>query len=251
MTKHCYHDFEGRKIVVTGASSGIGKAIALALAMSGAKVALVARDKMKLESVIAELNGKGHTYIAVDLEKMIDLSDGFNKIVEDGCKLNGLVHCAGMAQVLPLNMLTRERVEKEMAINYYAFIELCRQYAKSKHSDGGSIVGISSIAADRAEKGQTNYAASKAAMDHAAQALAIELAPKGIRVNTILPGVTITPMTNNANIKGAVDVETITKGQLLGAAQPEDIANIALFLLSDASRMITGRRIFADGGRLI
>jgi len=195
------------------------------------------------------MEGTGHALISVDLEQDEDLGGLFVQATADG-KLNGLVHCAGIAQVLPLNMLTRKRLQKEMAINYFSYIELVRQYAKSKFSEGGSIVGISSIAADRPGKCQTNYSATKAAMDIASQALSIELAAKNIRINTVLPGMIQTEMVDRAAQTG-INLDDIQRVQMLGIGKPEDIAAMCAFLLSDMSRLITGRRLFVDGGRFL
>ena len=139
---------------------------------------------------------------------------------------------------------------KEITVNYIAFIELVREFSKNKYSHGGSIVGISSIAADRAEKCQTNYSASKAAMDIAVQALSLELVEKKIRINTILPGIIQTEMTVRAAQRG-IDISENAKAQILGMGEPNDIAAACAFLLSDMSKLITGRKIFVDGGRFL
>ena len=237
-------DFRNRKILITGAASGIGLATAKLLSAGGAHIVVVDYNQEACAAVKSMLEKS--TIILADLLSENEYSSIFDAAIQDGIKLDGLVHCAGMAQVLPLNMLTFEKLHREMSLNYYAYIELVRQYAKKKYSDGGSIVGISSIAADSVEKCQTNYAASKAAMITASRALAIELAPKGIRINTVLPGATNTPMAENANGR---DIEAIVASQLFGMIEPSDVANACAFLLSDLSRMITGRSIYVDGGR--
>jgi NAD(P)-dependent dehydrogenase (short-subunit alcohol dehydrogenase family) len=237
-------DFQNRKILITGGASGIGLATAKLLSDGGAHIVVLDYNKEACDAA-KDMLGKS-TIIVADLLSENEYSSIFDAAIQDGIKLDGLVHCAGMAQVLPLNMLTFEKLHREMSLNYYTYIELVRQYAKRKYSDGGSIVGISSIAADSVEKCQTNYAASKAAMITASRALAIELAPKGIRINTVLPGVTNTPMAEEANGR---DIEAIVASQLFGMVEPSDVANACAFLLSDLSRMITGRSIYVDGGR--
>lgn len=245
-----YYQFSGKKILVTGASSGIGQQTAITLSKLGARIVLVARDITRLEATLNRMNGYGHKVISLDIANEEDLTSLFKEAIEDGKKLNGLVHCAGMSQVLPVSMLTKERLVKEMAINYFSYIELIRQFSKKKYSEGGSIVGISSIASDRPAKCQTNYAASKDAMNVATQALAIELAEKGIRINTVLPGMVITKMAKGVSDLG-VSLDMIEKQQLLGACTVDDIIGPIIFLLSDLSSKITGRKFFVDGGRLL
>ena len=245
-----YYQFSGKKILVTGASSGIGQETAIILSKLGARIVLVARDITRLEATLTKMDGSGHKVISLDIANEEDLTSLFEEAIEDGEKLNGLVHCAGMSQVLPVRMLTKERLINEMSVNYFSYIELIRQFSKKRFSDGGSIVGISSIAADRPAKGQTNYAASKDAMNVATQALAIELVEKGIRVNTVLPGMVTTEMAKGVSDLG-VSLEKIEKQQLLGACAVDDIVNTIVFLLSDLSSKITGRKFFVDGGRLL
>lgn len=241
-------DLSNRKILVTGASSGIGRATAIYLSKLGARLVITGRNQQRLNDTMQQLSGSGHLQIIADLSELEDMCSIFDQATKDGVKLNGLVHCAGIANVVPLNGLTRMKMYEEMNINYFTFIELVRQYVKRKYSDAGSIVGISSIAADRAEQCQTNYAASKAAMDIAVQSLSIELAKKGIRINTVLPGVILTEMVERAEDVG-IDLNEINKVQLLGMGGADDVAGACAFLISDMSRLITGRRLFVDGGR--
>lgn len=239
----------GRRIVVTGASSGIGRAVCVYLSKMGADVVLVARNVERLNETMSMMDGAMKTAIPYDLTSHNNMTEMFMQATKDG-KLNGLVHCAGVAQLLPLGMLTKERMLREMDVNYFSYIELIREFAKTRNSKDGSIVGISSIAADRAEKCQTNYAASKAAMDIASQALSIELCEKHIRINTILPGVINTQMTEKAE-KTGIDIGAITSAQILGVGESCDVAAMCAFLLSDMSKFITGRRFFVDGGRFL
>lgn len=243
-------DLTNRKILVTGASAGIGKATAIYLSKLGARLVILGRNEERLQDTLLELEGENHNKITTDLAELEDMGSIFKQATEDGIKLNGLVHCAGIAQVIPLNMLIKKYMLTEMNINYFAYIELVRQYAKKKFNDGGSIVGISSIAADRAGKCQTNYSASKAAVDISSQALSIELAKKGIRINTVLPGMIETEMATRAQDQG-VNLDDIEENQLLGIGEADDVAASIAFLVSDMSKLITGRRLFVDGGRFV
>lgn len=242
-------NMDEKKILVTGASSGIGRATAVYLSKLNAKLVLLGRSKERLIETSEMLKGQGHKWFTIDLNETALLNNLFQKIVDDGVKLSGLVHSAGVAQVVPVNALSRDIMRREMDINYFSFIELVKLFSKKKYSDGGSIVGISSIAAVQAEKAQTNYSASKAAMNAAIQALAHELASKGIRINSILPGAIQTNMVNEADNKG-LNVKSIVQRQILGIGEAEDVAAVCAFLLSNMSRMMTGRQVYIDCGRL-
>lgn len=245
-------DFTGKKILVTGASSGIGQAVAIALSKQGATVAMIARNEERLNETLSQMEGNGHIKICVDLAETEDLSGVFNEIISDGVKLSGLVHCAGMEQIASIKMLTRQRLDICMRTNYYSFLELVSQYSKKKFNLDGSIIGISSFAAAMPSKCQTIYAASKSAMNISAESLSKELAPKNIRINTVMPGFVKTPMFDRAFDSDSIGSADYAQGaldhQLLGATSPNEIANVCMFLLSDASSCITGRALHADGG---
>lgn len=246
------YDFTEKKILVTGASSGIGRAVSIALSKQGATVAMIARNEERLDETLSQMEGSGHLKICVDLAETEDLGNVFKEAVSDGQKLNGLVHCAGIAQIETIKMLNRKRLDAYMRTNYYSFLELVSQYSKKKFNDGGSIVGISSIASVNPSKCQTIYAATKASMNISAEALSMELAPKNIRINTVMPGFVKTPMFDSgfeSDAFGSTDyLENDLKQQLLGVTSPDEIANVCMFLLSEASSCITGRTLYADSG---
>jgi len=243
-------DFTGKKILVTGASSGIGQAVAIELSKQGTKVVLLARNEERLNETLSNMEGTGHIKICVDLAETEDLTSVFEEITSDKIKLDGLVHCAGVVGVIALRVMTRKRVEQVFRINYYSFLELVKQYSKNKFNNGGSIVGISSVAATMPSKCQTVYSGSKAAMNASVEALSIELVQKNIRINTVMPGFVNTSMADfvfDSNSFGPTEyLEKSLSGQLMGMIEPSEIANVCMFLLSSASSTITGREIYAD-----
>ena len=159
-------DFTEKKILVTGASSGIGRGVCIALSKQGANVVMLARNEDRLNETLSQMEGQGHTKICIDLAEVDDLSSVFKEITADGIKLSGLVHCAGVTSIDPVGMLTNKKLDYCMRTNFYSFMALVRQYSKRKFSyDGSSIVGISAVAATNPAKCQTIYAATKAAMN--------------------------------------------------------------------------------------
>ena len=169
----------------------------------------------------------------------------------NGRKLDGLVHCAGIPGVMPLKSLTVNRLQEVMSVNFYSFIELSRIYLKKKNSnDGGSIVGISSVLAIRPREYELAYVASKAAIEATVPVIAMESVKRRIRVNCIAPGPVATEMVANAakEYDNREFQEQGTKRTLLGWQQPEDIAKVCAFLLSDASCAFTAQVLRPDGG---
>ncbi len=242
-------DFTGKKIIVTGATSGIGKATAVKLSEYGADVMMIGRNEERLKETLSLLHGEGHRCFIKDFAEPGGYRELFDDIISDGRKIDGLVHSAGIAKILPVNSLTYRILNESMTINFYAFVEMVGILSKKKYHDKTSIVGISSIAAKSPDRCQGMYAATKAAMNVFVTGSAIELTDKNIRINTVMPGMTRTRMTSNPNdIFPADDLERIISSQLMGMSEPDDVANIILFLLSDASGVITGREIYADGG---
>lgn len=242
-------DFSGKKYLVTGASSGLGKKVSEMLASCGAQVLTTARNRNKLEDLANNLSNGNHLFFPKDLMDD-DYTDLFEYALSNGWKLDGIVHCAGVSPILPVGSLTRERVDDCMTTNFFSFLELMRLFSKRKYrSEKGSVVAVSSISSLYPDKCQTLYAASKAALNTAVQGLALELNRSNVRVNVVLPGSMDTEMTRDAVAEGRIDnIERKLSKQILGLSKPEDVANVILFLLSDLASAITGRTIFADGG---
>lgn len=244
---------KGKKILVTGASSGIGRSTSIVLAENGAVVVGVDVNECGLNDLKKDFISHGCSLITIAKNlKEDDLEDVFSIAISDGQKLDGLVHCAGVSSVIPLKALCKSMLHKVMEINFYSFVELVRQYSKKKYNNGGAIVGISSLAATLPRAYELAYITSKAAMNAAIPCLAIELASKHIRVNGIMPGVVNTGMINAPlSEEQNLFINNMEKKTLLGMATPEDISSVVLFLLGDESKMITGRVIPVDGGMFL
>ncbi len=243
------YDFSGKRFIVTGAGSGIGKATAVRLSEQGAEVCLIVLNNEQAGEVMPCLSGNGHRFYVKDLSGSGGYKEIFDDIISDGHKIDGLIHCAGIAKILPINLLNKTNMDESMTVNLYSFVEMVSILSKKKYHDKASVVGVSSAAVNFPQKCQGLYAATKAAMNTIITSMAIELADKNIRINTVMPGNVNTPMLNKSfENKTDCEIKAALNKSVLGLEEPEDIADIILFLLSDASRMITGREIYADGG---
>ena len=244
-----YFDFRNRFYLVTGASSGLGKTVSELLDECGARVLLTARNEERLKATREGLEGNNHLIYAKDLMDS-DYTDVFDYAISEGGKIDGIVHCAGIAPIIPLPMLSRSRVDECMTSNFFSFVELMRLYSKKKYrAEKGSIVAVSAISSMYPDKCQTIYAASKAAVNAAVQCAALEFVKSNIRVNAVLPGSMNTEMTKKAIEEGRMEnLDRKISRQILGFTDPEDIAKVVVFLLSDLAVSITGRTIFSDGG---
>lgn len=242
-------ELTGKRILVTGASSGIGRAVAVLLSELGANVVITGRNEERLQETFDMLTGDNHTRIVFDLIDFDHYDELFKKIRNSGDKLNGLVHCAGIAKVIPIKVASVHNITEMLQVNFISFMELVKHFSKRNNSFGGSIVCMSAINAHYPQKCMSVYAASKGALEMAVSSLAVELFEKGIRVNAIVPGPIRTAMAEQfSDVTG--EESNIVGRQLIPLGEPEDIANMTAYLLSDASRFITGRNVYVDGGRL-
>ncbi len=247
-------DLRGRTVLIIGASQGIGRQTAITLSEVGARCILAARSEEKLRGVLAELEGEGHGFRALDVSDLAAIEPCVKEIVAQYGPLDGLVYAAGVTNDRPLNLLTPEVVDVTMKTNLEGFLEAVRCTTKKKRFNPGMrIVGISSTAAFVSAKAQTIYSASKAGMDGAVRALAKELSERDICVNTVAPGFTRTAMYEKwyqDNGEDSVPVKSLRRRQFLGVTEPEDVAAAIAFLLSPAARFITGICLPVDGGLL-
>ena len=236
-------------ILVTGASSGIGLSICRAVVASGGKVIGIARREDQLKEMERELSPEYASYIQADLSLDADIE----KIVTKMPEVNGLVYAAGITKLSPLKFIKRQDLEEVMNINYFSMVLLLSQITrkkKIKRNAYSSIVLISSVAQQIGTKSSLLYTGSKGAMSAGSRVIANELSLQKIRVNTIEPGMVQTAMASEMeDILSKEVVEKDMKQYPLGYGTPEDVANAAVFLLSEASRWMTGQSITLDGGR--
>lgn len=238
-------DFSGNNYLVTGASSGIGRQIALDLAASGAKVLAVARRKEELKKLRSKY--PQNIFIAVadvsDKESVKTVMDSF--VSENGA-FNGFVHAAGIYQFSPVKVFDKSQFTQMMDINFWSGFDIIQILGKKKYSvEGASFVMFSSVAAVEGEKGLLAYSATKAAVSSAVRSVAKEICGRGQRINAVMPGRVETPMTE------PYQNDDVDSRSLLGKSYPNDISKPVLFLLSDGSKWITGTDFVVDGGYLV
>lgn len=241
-----------KNILITGASSGIGRQCAIHCCELGANVVLLGRNQERLAETKELLPvGSQSISFSVDLTSFDTLSQVFKDAVEKMGPLDGLIHCAGISTTLPLRALKTEKVEHLLRTNVTTAVELSRLFTKKAHlsASGGSIVWLSSVMGMVGEVGKTAYSLSKGALLAGAKSLALELAAKNVRVNCVSPGVVKTPMSDQAVYSQSTTArEKITERHPLGLGHPEDVAHACTFLLSDAAGWITGVNLPVDGG---
>lgn len=243
---------EDKRILITGASSGIGRACAIQASQLGAQCILVARRQHELELTLSQMAGTCHVAVSCDLSSAQGVLELISKYDFKGQRIDGLVHSAGLVGAIPLRGLSADDLQRMMFLNFNAYVLLCKQFTRKAYSeDGASFVGISSTAARAAWNGGTAYCASKAAMEAATRSMALEYAQgRRFRFNTVSPSYVRTA-TVESSLDAGIDVDDFVKRmQPLGLGEPVDVANAVCFLLSDAARFITGISLPVDGGYL-
>lgn len=240
---------EGKTILVTGASLGIGRAIAVECSRMGATLCLCARTRDKLEETVNLLSGSDHIIYVGDVNSEEDRC----RMVESLPRLHGVVYNAGIVRRQLCRMVKEQDLDDVLNTNFKSTVLLQRQLMKCKKlADGGSIVMMASRAAFAPSMGNAIYSASKAALISYAKVLGLEVAPKRIRVNSICPGMVFTDLTRSDAEKYGVNLEESQKNYPLGRyGTPEDVAYLTIYLLSDASQWMTGSCIDISGGGMM
>ncbi len=243
-------DMGKRIVMITGASSGIGRQTAVLLSELGAGVVLVGRDRDKLNDTRDLMSGAGHAVEAFDLNDIDEIDTWFRGIIDRVGPLHTLVHCAGIQKTRPLQTLKSKSVDQIMRINVHAGLALARNFARhNSGTDGGAIVFISGGVALVGQAAVAAYAASKGAIVAMTKSLAVELAKDRIRVNCVCPGYIETGMLEKVrNTLTPDQFSSLERMHPLGIGQPLDVAYAIAFLAADTGRWITGTALIVDGG---
>ena len=246
--EYCNNPFvlTGRIILVTGASSGIGRATAILASRMGASVVLTGRDVTRLEETMSEMEGEGHTIIRAELTDPDDMASLLGSIP----MLDGAVFCAGKGLTLPVQFCDRKKFDEIFEVNFFSTVELLRMiYKKKRFSKGASVVLLASMGGTRIFSGGNGiYGASKAALDSFMKFAAKEFAARGVRVNSICPAMVDTPLIHRGTVSEEQLTEDAKRYPLKRYGRAEDIANAAVFLLSEGASWITGTSVIVDGG---
>lgn len=234
---------DGKTILITGASSGIGQATAIMASYMGAKTILLGRNRTKLEETYAQLNGQSHEVVISELTEPHLLPDVFQHF----SSLDGAVFSAGAAEVIPFRMTNDDHIARMMNINFESPVNCARLLIKNKSlNKGASIVFVTAIASHLAPVGSAIYSASKAALEAAARSMALEVCNNKIRVNCLSPGYVQTPMFEK--LAKTTKMDELKNVAPFGIITPKYIASSAIYLLSEASRWVTRSTLIVDGG---
>ncbi|MDR6922912.1 SDR family oxidoreductase [Chryseobacterium sp. 2987] len=238
-------------ILITGASSGIGRSCSVECSNAGADLILIARNEEELQKTVSMLSPEAKAeMIIADITQGENLEELIAEKVAVLGKISGFIHCAGIEKTLPLKKHTPQLYHDIFAVNVISGFEIAKILSLKKYkTETSAFVFISSVAGMVGEIGKAAYSASKGAVVSGARSLAMELSRNGIRVNSISPAMVDTPILEKMfeNI-GEEAAEEILKKHPLGIGKPEDVANACIFLLSDAAKWITGTNLVVDGG---
>lgn len=242
-------NLEGKNIIITGASSGIGREIANLCLKNGANVGLLGRNEDSLSDLVKSFNKGNNHFLACDLGE-IDFEEKFISFLKHFNKIDGFVHSAGVELTKSLSITKSIDFIENFQLNVISGFMISKIISNRKYlNETASYVFISSVMSIVGQPGKVVYSSTKGALVSGARSMALELIPKNIRVNVISPGMVNTPMSNKMISKLSVEsVEEIHKLHPLGIGSPLDVANAAYFLLTDASKWITGINLIVDGG---
>jgi NAD(P)-dependent dehydrogenase (short-subunit alcohol dehydrogenase family) len=244
--------FQDRFFLITGASSGIGRATAEIIASRGGRLVLCGRDQNKLDNLLKNIPGKNHILNVSILDSMDNSDELLRSITSKHGQLDGIFHCAGIELIRPIKITKQIHVNQVFSSSIFAAFGIGRAVSSGMTlKEGGSLVFMSSVASISGQAGMSVYSAAKSAIDGLTRSLAAELAPKKIRVNSIISGAVKTPMHDRIiSASGELATELYNKSHLLGFGDPVDVAEAAIFLLGSGSKWITGTSLVVDGGYL-
>jgi NAD(P)-dependent dehydrogenase (short-subunit alcohol dehydrogenase family) len=240
-----------RAILVTGGGSGIGLAIARACVAEGARVLLCGRRTEPLQAACAELGPERACWVQADVAEPGDPARAVAAALDAFGRLDGLVNNAAVFQLAPLAETSDEDLLRTYRINVIGLLACCREAQAPLVAAGGSIVNVSSVVGQGVLPNSVPYAGSKAAVDHITRCLAAELGPLGVRVNCVAPGTTETDMTEGLLADAEARAQTVANTPLGRIGKAEDVAPVAVHLLSDEAGWVTGQVIQAGGGLLL
>jgi NAD(P)-dependent dehydrogenase (short-subunit alcohol dehydrogenase family) len=241
----------GKKILVTGASSGIGRSSSMMLADCGAQIVLCGRSIERLNDTKNKMNNPNFHHVeSLVFNTMEQIAADLDIIVKKHGPFDGVVHCAGVSLIKPMKLISDRDVSNVLGPSLYAALALGKVFSKKSNlKDGSSIVCMSSVSAHSGQQGMTLYSASKASIEGMIRSLASELADRSIRVNSIAAGGVTTEMHQKMVGNSHDDVvKAYEDMHLLGFGKPEDIAGLVVYLMSDISRWMTGATVVLDGG---
>lgn len=238
----------GKKILITGATSGIGSHTAVRIAEMGGEVVLSGRNTEKLNDLAAKC-GSHALIVAAD----ISTQEGRDSLAKGIPEVDGLVNCIGTVHPFPVRFLDQQKMDQTMNVNFEAPVLMTSALLKAKKIKAeSSLVYLSSISSHRPQRGAAMYGASKAAIESFVKVLAQELHTSKVRVNSVAPAMVRTPMYDRAEeMVSKEEMDNHVSKYLLGVGYPEDVANAVIFLLSPASRWVTGINLILDGGILL
>lgn len=239
-------NFSGRKIIVTGASSGVGRETAIQLSNTGAQIAIIARREERLKETLSNMCGYGHCYKVSDVSNFDGFVETIKEIVaSDGKRIDYIAHCAGAVSLAPLRSITKAALDFAFTTNLYSFAAVLKCAASKKlFNDDGAVVGISGMVSIFGQEGNGVYAATKGALNALVKSAAKELAPRRIRVNAVCPGGILTDMVRNLPTNGLQlnDRNTIPGNILL----PEHVASVIVSFMSDDMKHVSGTVLEMD-----
>lgn len=243
-------DLTGKNIIITGASSGIGRECAIACSKMGATVNIVGRNEYRLSETLKMLEGDKHQMVAFDVTDFNNIEKIVSSIVNSTGKVSGFIHSAGIQLTKPLRMTKSEDYENIFKVNVISAFEFSRVITKKKYcADSASIVFIASIMGVVGTSGMVAYGSSKSALINGVKTLALELAKRKIRFNAISSAIIKTSMAENMfSEMEAEQLRDINNKHPLGFGSPQDVANGCVYLLSDSSKWVTGTNLIVDGG---